>query len=211
MTNKPEDEKNGELTNGQAAEFQAHSNGQNGNGTAPAPAPVAAQEGGPSGEAPKKKRKSPKKKPGPAYRWSRAQFLSALRKTKSVADACKEVGISVSAAYKRRKLDLQFDANWQAHTDNMHERLAASMWERAINGHLEPVWKPVYVMNEKTQKRERIWKAVGAIRKYETGLTLVMARTQMPLRFMEKAILAKVLDDMGIDAAEVSERMEAYL
>lgn len=73
------------------------------------------------------------RKPG----WSKArekEFLSVLAETCNVTHACRETGVSVSAAYKRRKSHAAFRAGWLEAIAAAYQRLELVLLDRAFNG-----------------------------------------------------------------------------
>lgn len=69
--------------------------------------------------------------------WSRAKvenFLSVLAETCNVRMAAAETGVSVSAAYKRRKADAGFRGAWMEAIATAYQRLEMVLLERAFVG-----------------------------------------------------------------------------
>ena len=69
--------------------------------------------------------------------WSKAKskaFLRALAETCNVSEACRESGVSVSAAYARRKVDAPFRAGWIDALGEAYQRLELVLLDRAFNG-----------------------------------------------------------------------------
>ena len=69
--------------------------------------------------------------------WSKAKerdFLSALAETCNVTRAAAEAGISVSAAYRRRKSDAGFRGAWLEAIGSAYQRLELVLLERAFVG-----------------------------------------------------------------------------
>lgn len=69
--------------------------------------------------------------------WSKAKienFLSALAETCNVTMAAAEAGVSVSAAYKRRKADAGFRGAWMEAIGAAYQRLEMVLLERAFVG-----------------------------------------------------------------------------
>lgn len=86
--------------------------------------------------------------PGPApYRerhdgWTAARkgkFFRALAETGCVRDACRIAGISSTSAYRMRKRDAGFAAEWERARDKAQPQLEAAAWKRAVEGVEEPV------------------------------------------------------------------------
>ncbi|MCL6679913.1 hypothetical protein LZ519_11395 [Sphingomonas sp. RG327] len=69
--------------------------------------------------------------------WTRArekQFLSALSETCNVTVAAEAAGISLTAAYVRRKKVAAFRAGWAEAIATAYQRLELVMLDRALNG-----------------------------------------------------------------------------
>lgn len=69
--------------------------------------------------------------------WSKAKidnFLSALAETCNVTMAAAEAGVSVSAAYERRKADAGFRGAWMEAIGAAYQRLEMVLLERALVG-----------------------------------------------------------------------------
>lgn len=69
--------------------------------------------------------------------WSRekqAEFLSVLAETCNVTRACEQAGVSVSQAYRRRKVDAAFRAGWLEAVGIAYQRLELVLLDRAFNG-----------------------------------------------------------------------------
>ncbi|MDL2341435.1 MAG: hypothetical protein QFB89_08910, partial [Pseudomonadota bacterium] len=72
-----------------------------------------------------------------ARSWSKAkakEFLSVLAETCNVSEACRQSGIAVSAAYRRRKSDAGFRASWLETIAAAYQRLELVLLDRAFNG-----------------------------------------------------------------------------
>ena len=61
-------------------------------------------------------------------------FLTVLAETCNVALACAEAGISISAAYRRRKVNAAFRAAWGEAIAIAYRRLELMLLERSFNG-----------------------------------------------------------------------------
>ena len=69
--------------------------------------------------------------------WSKAKeqvFLTVLAETCNVTCAAAEAGVSVSAAYRRRKADAGFRAAWLEAIGSAYQRLELVLLERAFAG-----------------------------------------------------------------------------
>ena len=69
--------------------------------------------------------------------WSKAKarsFLTALADTCNVSEACRQSGVPVSVAYRRRKMDAAFRAAWLDAIATAYQRLELVLLDRAFNG-----------------------------------------------------------------------------
>jgi len=69
--------------------------------------------------------------------WSKAKavaFLSALADTCNVSEACRESGVPMTVAYRRRKMDAAFRAGWIDALAVAYSRLELVLLDRAFNG-----------------------------------------------------------------------------
>jgi hypothetical protein len=69
--------------------------------------------------------------------WSKAKatkFLSVLGETCNVSEACRRSGVPMTVAYRRRKMDAAFRAEWSEMIAIGYHRLEAVLLERAFNG-----------------------------------------------------------------------------
>jgi hypothetical protein len=69
--------------------------------------------------------------------WSKAkagEFLAVLSETCNVREACRESGVSLSVAYRRRKSDAAFRAAWLEAVGIAYQRLELELLDRAFNG-----------------------------------------------------------------------------
>jgi ribosome-associated translation inhibitor RaiA len=69
--------------------------------------------------------------------WSKAKavkFLSALGDTCNVSEACRRSGVPMTVAYRRRKMDASFRAEWAEMIAIGYQKLEAVLLERAFNG-----------------------------------------------------------------------------
>lgn len=81
--------------------------------------------------------KRPHKEDGRKSSWTRASasaFLEILAETCNVTLACRESGVAMTTAYKRRKSDAAFRAQWLDAIGNAYQRLELELLERAFNG-----------------------------------------------------------------------------
>ena len=69
--------------------------------------------------------------------WSKAKaraFLEALADTCNVSEACRRSGVPMTVAYRRRKMDAAFRAEWAEMIAIGYQRLEAVLLQRAFNG-----------------------------------------------------------------------------
>jgi hypothetical protein len=69
--------------------------------------------------------------------WTKAKadaFLDTLAETCNVSEACRRSGVSVSAAYSRRKSDAGFRAGWLQAVGAAYQQLELVLLDRAFNG-----------------------------------------------------------------------------
>jgi hypothetical protein len=69
--------------------------------------------------------------------WSAAKargFLGVLAETCNVSEACRQSGVGMTVAYRRRKMDASFRASWGEAIAVAYQRLELVLLERAFNG-----------------------------------------------------------------------------
>ena len=69
--------------------------------------------------------------------WSKdkaQKFLSVLADTCNVREACRQSGVPITVAYRRRKMDAAFRASWIEAIAMAYSRLELVLLERAFNG-----------------------------------------------------------------------------
>src|SRR5437763_11498225 len=69
--------------------------------------------------------------------WSKdkaAKFLNVLAETCNVSEACRQSGVPMTVAYRRRKMDASFRAQWAEMIAIGYHRLEGVLLERAFNG-----------------------------------------------------------------------------
>jgi hypothetical protein len=79
----------------------------------------------------------PQQRKKAARDWSKAKarkFLSVLADTCNVSEACRRSGVPMTVAYRRRKMDAAFRAEWAEMIAIGYQRLEAVLLERAFNG-----------------------------------------------------------------------------
>jgi len=95
----------------------------------------------------------PQKRRASNRNWTRvkeAAFLGALADTCNVSAAAEAAGVSVSAAYLRRKTVAAFRAAWAGAVASAYQRLELVMLERALNG-----TEKIVVRKDGTEERMR--------------------------------------------------------
>lgn len=81
--------------------------------------------------------KTPQLKKRAKRDWSKAkarEFLSVLAETCNVSEACRQSGVPMTVAYRRRKVDAAFRAAWQEAISTAYSRLELVLLDRAFNG-----------------------------------------------------------------------------
>lgn len=69
--------------------------------------------------------------------WSKAKaraFLGVLAETCNVSQACRQSGVPMTVAYRRRKMDAGFRAGWIEAIATAYSRLELLLLDRAFNG-----------------------------------------------------------------------------
>ena len=69
--------------------------------------------------------------------WSKAKaqrFLTVLGETCNVSEACRRSKVPMTVAYRRRKMDASFRAEWADAIADAYRRLELVLLERAFNG-----------------------------------------------------------------------------
>ncbi len=95
------------------------------------------------------------------HRWTKAKkerFLKALTETANVSESCRRVGMSRRSAYDLRAADRVFAELWDDATETAVDHLEREAWQRALEGHEEPVFQR--------------GKKVGTVRKYSDRLLI---------------------------------------
>jgi hypothetical protein len=81
--------------------------------------------------------KKPQRKKRAKRDWSKAKaarFLAVLADTCNVSEACRRSGVPMTVAYRRRKMDAAFRAEWAEMIAIGYQRLEGVLLERAFNG-----------------------------------------------------------------------------
>jgi hypothetical protein len=79
----------------------------------------------------------PQLKKRAARDWSKGKgsaFLQVLAETCNVSEACRQSGLNMTIAYRRRKMDAQFRADWAQMLAIGYARLEGVLLQRAFNG-----------------------------------------------------------------------------
>lgn len=79
----------------------------------------------------------PQQRKKAARDWSKAKarkFLGVLADTCNVSEACRRSGVPMTVAYRRRRMDAAFRAEWAEMIAIGYQRLEAVLLERAFNG-----------------------------------------------------------------------------
>ena len=118
----------------------------------------------------------------------RRKFIKALRKTGCVRDACRVAGVSDSAAYKARRRDSVFRAQWATALSRAGGDLELLAWQRAVEGVEEDVIA--------------YGKVIGHRRRHDAHLFRMLLKASNPERYgaqgfgsrkaMEKKIRAEI-------------------
>lgn len=69
--------------------------------------------------------------------WSKVKarkFVSVLAETCNVSEACRQGGVPLSVAYRRRRTDASFRAEWMEAIGVAYQRLELVLLDRAFNG-----------------------------------------------------------------------------
>jgi len=81
--------------------------------------------------------KMPQLRKSNRHSWSKAKaakFLSALAATCNVSEACRQSGVPMTVAYRRRRMDAGFRADWRAVIGEAYQKLELALLDRAFNG-----------------------------------------------------------------------------
>jgi hypothetical protein len=76
--------------------------------------------------------------------WSKAKaraFLEALADTCNVSEACRQSGVPMTVAYRRRKMEAAFRAEWAEMIAIGYQRLEAVLLRRAFEGTVKVITK----------------------------------------------------------------------
>lgn len=112
-----------------------------------------------------------------ARHW-RPRFLAALAMTNSVLLSARFARISRGDCYLHRKNDPQFAAQWDAAIEDALELLHSRVWQRAIEGDVEPVFY--------------MGVPVAYIRKFDSKLQIELLRAWKPDRFKTAGVNVNV-------------------
>ena len=81
--------------------------------------------------------KKPQQRKANARSWSArkaTEFLSVLGETCNVSEACRQSEVSVTTAYRRKRVDAAFRAEWIDAVATAYQRLELMLLERALIG-----------------------------------------------------------------------------
>lgn len=95
------------------------------------------------------------------HEWTE-KFLAALATSPNITDAARVAGITRDAAYKARKADPAFAAQWDDALEQSTDAMIGEMYRRAVHG----TEKPVFHMGE----------IVGHVREYSDTLAIFLAK-----------------------------------
>jgi hypothetical protein len=116
----------------------------------------------------------------------RKGFIAALSLNGNITDACEQMGIERSTAYRLRAEDEAFAAEWDTALESAADRLEAEAWRRAVDGVEEPVF----------QQKEMI----GTIRKYSDTLLVTLLKAHKKDKYSDKSTI-----DHNVDLTKLSD------
>ena len=127
--------------------------------------------------------------------WSKdkaREFLRALAETCNVTEACRQSGVTMSVAYRRRKLDAGFRAGWLEAIAAAYQRLELVLLDRAFNG-----TEKVTVRKDGSEERMREYPNQIALRLLQMHReTAAEANTELSAEAVEEMrerLLAKLM------------------
>ena len=82
--------------------------------------------------------KTSKRGPAATARWTKA-FLAGLADSSNVAAAARKAGIDASTAYQRRRLDNDFNRQWQIALCEGYDNLEMELLHRLRTGEIKPL------------------------------------------------------------------------
>jgi hypothetical protein len=112
-----------------------------------------------------------------ALHW-RPRFLAALAMTNSVLLSSRHAKVSRGCAYLHRKDDPDFAKQWDAAIEDALELLHSRVWQRSLEGDIEPVWY--------------MGVPVAYIRKFDSKLQIELLRAWKPDRFKTAGVNVNV-------------------
>ena len=122
--------------------------------------------------------------------WSKARaayFLRVVAETCNVSEACRQSGLAMTVAYRRRKMDAAFRAAWLESIAIGYQRLEAVLLDRAFNG-------TERVITRRDGSEERV-------REYPNHIALKLLQ-------MHRETAMEADQEMGADeVAEIRERL----
>ena len=105
---------------------------------------------------------------------AREIFMSVLRQTCNVSEACRTAGFGRSAAYEWRHSDPVFNAEWLDAEDEAADRLEREAWRRGVEGIDKPIsYKGVITASYK---------------EYSDRMLEILLKAHRPEKFVEKIV-----------------------
>jgi hypothetical protein len=108
----------------------------------------------------------------------RPRFLAALSITHAPTLSARHARIALSTVYLHREQDADFAAMWEAAQEAALDLLHARVWQRSLEGDLEPV----YFMGVR----------VGHVRKFSDKLQIELLRAWKPDRFKSAGVQVSI-------------------
>lgn len=108
----------------------------------------------------------------------RPRFLAALSMSNSVLLSSRHASVSRGQAYQERKEDPDFAKQWDAAIEDALELLHSRVWQRSLEGDVEPVWY--------------MGVPVAYIRKFDSKLQIELLRAWKPDRFKTAGVNVNV-------------------
>ena len=129
--------------------------------------------------------KKPQLKKQAARDWSKEKaerFLSVLAETCNVSEACRCSGVSMTVAYRRRKMDAAFRAGWIEAIGQGYQLLEGVLLDRAFNG-----TEKVFTRKDGSEERVREYpNQLGLALLKMHRETAIQANTEMPPDHIEE-------------------------
>jgi hypothetical protein len=114
-------------------------------------------------------------------RWAshwRPRFLAALAMTNSVLLSARHARVNRTQCYEEKKADPDFAKQWDAAIEDALELLHSRVWQRALEGDVEPVWY--------------MGVPVAYLRKFDSKLQIELLRAWKPDRFKTAGVNVNV-------------------